>query len=100
MRFTFDVGDSEKSTIELSRSWFTGEMEILVNGGRVAHQSWLLPSTQFSFTRKHRHEFVVGKVETHQVVIERERPLFFGGVRPHTYRVFVDSRLIHEQRGY
>jgi hypothetical protein len=100
MKFTVEVGDNEKSRIELYRNWFTGAMQILVNGEQVAQQSWLLPSTHFSFSRKRRHEFGVGEVEKHQVVIERERPLIIAGIRPHTYRVFVDGKLIHEQRGY
>jgi hypothetical protein len=100
MRFTLEVGDNEKSRINFSRSSFTGAMQILVNGEAVARDSWLSPSTHLGFTRKRRYEFVVGKVEKHQVVIEKERPLLFGGVRPQTYRVFVDGQLIHEQRGY
>ncbi|HEY1883421.1 MAG TPA: hypothetical protein VGG51_10325 [Candidatus Cybelea sp.] len=100
MRFTVEVGYKERSRIELSRNWFTGAMQILVNGEQVARQSWLLPSTHFGFARKRRHEFGVGKVEKHRVVIERERPLIIAGIRPHTYRVFVDGELIYEQSGY
>lgn len=100
MRFTLEVGDNENSRIEFSRNWFTGAMQILVNGERVAQQSWLSPSTHFGFTRKRRQQFVVGKDEKHQVVIEKERPLIIAGVRPQTYRVFVDGQLIHEQSGY
>ena len=100
MRFTLEVGDNEKSKIEFSRNWFTGAMQLLVNGEQVAQQSWLAPSTHFGLTRKRRHQFVVGKDEKHQVVIEKERPLIIAGVRPQTYRVFVDGQLIHEQSGY
>ncbi len=100
MRFTLEVGDNEKSRIELSRNWFTGAMQILVNGEEVARQNWLSPSTHFNFPRKRRHEFMVGNVEKHQVVIEKERPLLVAGIRPQTYRVFVDGRLIHERSGY
>jgi hypothetical protein len=75
-------------------------MQILVNGEEVARRSPLSPSTHFSFTRKRRNEFVVGTVEKHQVVIEQERPLIIAGVRPQTYRVFVNGQLIHEQSGY
>jgi hypothetical protein len=75
-------------------------MQFLVNGEPMARQSWLAPSTHFGFTLKRRHQFVVGKDEKHQVAIEKERPLIIAGVRPQTYRVFVDGQLIHEQSGY
>jgi hypothetical protein len=100
VRFTLEVGDNEKSIIEFSRNWFTGAMRILVNREQVAQQSWLAPSTHFDFTRKRRHQFIVGNAEQREVVIERERPLIFAGVRPQTYRAFVDGQLIHEQSGY
>jgi hypothetical protein len=100
MEFTLEIGDREKSRMEFSRSWFTGSMQTLVDGKKVAHQSALLPSTHFSFKLKRRYEFVVGKLETHQVILEKERPSLFAGFRPHTYRVFVDGKLVHEQTGY
>jgi hypothetical protein len=100
MRFTLEVGDKEKSRIDFSRNWFTGAMQIFVNGEKVAQQNWLAPSTHFNFTLKRRHEFVVGRDEKHQVVVERERPLLVAGIRPQRYRLFVDGELIHEQTGY
>lgn len=100
MKFTLEIGNREKAMLELSRNWFTGAMQILVNGEQVAQQSLLALSTHFSFTRKRRFEFVTGKTEKHQVVIEKERPLIFGGIRPHSYRVYVDGELVHEQSGY
>lgn len=100
MKFTLEVGDKERSRIEFSRNCFTGAMRTLVDGHKVAQQSSLSPITHFSFKRMQRFEFAVGKGESHKVVIERERPLWFAGLRPHTYRVFVDGQLIHEQSGY
>jgi len=35
-----------------------------------------------------------------QGYVEKERPLLFAGLRPQTYRVFVDGQLVHEQSGY
>ena len=29
-----------------------------------------------------------------------ERPLWFAGFRPQTYRVFVDGQMVHEQQGF
>lgn len=36
----------------------------------------------------------VGMAERHQVVIEKERPVFFAGFRPHAVRGFVDGVLV------
>jgi hypothetical protein len=40
------------------------------------------------FNLKQRYEFEVGKLETHEVVLEEERPLLLAGLRPQVYRVF------------
>jgi hypothetical protein len=100
MKFVLEIGDREKSKVEFSRNWFTGAMKILVDGLRVAHQSPLSPATHFAVKLKRRYEFEVGEAEKHKVVLENERPLLLAGVRAHTYRVFVDGHLVHEQSGY
>jgi hypothetical protein len=38
-------------------------------------------------------------VEDHAVIIEKERPLLLAGLRPQTYRVFVDGKLVLERSG-
>jgi hypothetical protein len=100
MNFVLEIGDKEKSKVEFSRKWFTGAMKILVDGLRVAHESPLSPATHFGVKLKRHYEFEVGKAEKHKVLLENERPLLLAGVRAHTYRVFVDGRLVHEQSGY
>lgn len=100
MKFTLEVGNQEQARIEFSRNCFTGAMQILVDGEEVARESWLALPTHFSLTRKRRYEFVVGKSEKHQVVIEKERPLIIAGIRPQKYRVYVDGHLLHEESGY
>jgi hypothetical protein len=100
MRFTLEVGDKEKITVEYYRNWFTGSMQILVDGHRVAHDSPLSASTHMNYTLKSIYEIQMSKPEQHKVTIERVRPLLFGGVRPNRYRVFVDGQLALEQKGY
>ncbi len=100
MKFTLEVGDKEKSTIEFSRNCWTGAMQTLVDGRSVARQNPFSPFTHFSGARKRRYEFSVGKTETHKVVLEKERPWLVAGFRRQTYRVFVDGKLVHEQNGY
>ncbi len=100
MKFKLDIGQQEQTQIEYSRNWFLGTERILANGHLIASRSATSPSTHFSFTRFRRYEFTVGSSEPQEVVIEKERPQFFAGFRPHIYRVFVDGKLVHEQRGY
>lgn len=100
MKFTLEVGNNERSKLDVSRNWFTGAMHVLVNGDEVAQRRWLAPSTHFSFARKRRYEFAIGKIEKHEVAIEQERPLIMAGFRPQTYRVYVDGELVHEESGY
>ena len=100
MKFALEIGDREKSKVEFSRNWFTGAMQILVDGLRVAHQSPLSPATHFGVKLKRHYEFEVGKAEKHKVVLENERPLLLAGFRAHTYRVFVDGQLVHQRSGY
>ena len=100
MTFALEVGDKEKSRVEFSRNCFTGAMQTLVDGRKVAWQSPFSIFTHFSFTRRRHYEFVVGKMETHKIVLEKERPWLFAGFRPQIYRVFVDGQLVHKQTGY
>ena len=100
MRFTLKVGNVEKSKIEFSRNPWTGAMQLLVDGKRVARRSPFSPFTHFALSKKWRHEFSVGRTEIHKIVLEKERPWFIAGFRPQMYRVFVDGNLIHEQSGY
>ena len=48
----------------------------------------------------HRWTVLVGNLEQHRVLIEKERERWFAGLRPSTYRVFVDQVLIEECRGF
>ena len=43
---------------------------------------------------------LVGSVEKHRVVIEKERERWCAGLRPQKYRVFVDEKLVKQCRGY
>jgi hypothetical protein len=100
MTFTLEVGDKEKSQLTFSRSSWTGAMRTLVDGRTVARQSPFSPFTHFSLKLKRRFEFVAGKTEKHNVILEKDRPFLFAGFRSQIFRVFVDGKLVHEQIGY
>jgi hypothetical protein len=48
----------------------------------------------------HRWTVLVGDLEQHRVVIEKERERWFAGLRPSKYRVFVDQVLVKECSGF
>jgi hypothetical protein len=100
MQFSFEVGDNEKVRIEFSRDPFFGTMKVTANGEVVAARSPSNVSTHFSFTFVNRYAFTVGERERHDVVVEHSRPKLFGGLRPQTYRVYVDGALVAEHAGY
>jgi hypothetical protein len=100
MRFTFEVGDGQKCRVEFYRDPLFGTLTITADGRLVAFKDPAQLSTHFSFEFRKRYEFAVGEAEKHQVAIEHERPWLLGGLREHTYRVFVDGQLAEECRGY
>jgi hypothetical protein len=100
MRFTVEIGDKERSRIEVYRNWFTGTFHILADDKVVAQRRPLSLFTHFNVQMVRRYEFVVGHMERHNVVVTHERPIFVAGLRPQTYRVFVNGQLVHEQSGY
>jgi hypothetical protein len=100
MKFTVEVGETEKIKIEFSRNWITGAMNTMADGVRVAYEDPFAASTHFSTRSKRRYTFTVGRVEKHDVAVEKERQFLLAALRPQTYRVFVDGVLRHQQSGY
>ena len=100
MRFAFKLGDAETARVEFYRNPWVGTMRITADGQPVAFVDPTRLSTHFDFKWVKRHTFVVGTGERHEVTIEHERPVLWGGLRPNDYRVFVDGRMIGEHHGY
>ncbi len=100
MRLTFEVGSHQKSQIEFCRNWITGRAILTVDGRTATLASPWRMSTHRSPSLVHRYILIIDGEEKHEVIIERERPRFFGGVRPHKYRVYVDGELMLEQAGF
>lgn len=99
MRFSLEIG-AGPCRLDFYRNWFTGRMRITVDGRLVAALSpWSL-ATHSSPALVRRFEFVVGYAKAYHVLVEHERPRLFAGIRPHTYRVFVNGEKILERRGY
>jgi hypothetical protein len=100
MRFSFDVGNGNKSHIDFYRGPIFGAVTITANGKLVAFKDPDKLSTHLSFELVKRFEFTVGDRERHDVMIEQERPRLFGGVRRNKYRVIIDGKLLEEHHGF
>ncbi|MDB6030966.1 MAG: hypothetical protein JWM16_1304 [Verrucomicrobiales bacterium] len=96
MHFTAQIG-SKPSRLDFYRSPWLGGVRILLDGQPVAERSPLLFSTHFNFQMLKKYQF---RAEAQEVVVEHHRPLLFAGLRPQTYRVLVDGRVVREVHGY
>jgi len=94
VQFTFDV---DGTTVEFSRNWFSGHCTLHTGTRDEVLQSSLNPFTHYSMKLKRQWHF---SVEGHAVIIEKERPLLLAGLRPQTYRVFVDGKFVLERNGF
>ena len=94
MRIEFNVGSMP---VVLERNWFWGGMKLLTPSGTAPLQNPFSPTTHFStrLTRAWEQE-VNGK----RIRVEKTRPLWFAGIRPQRYAVFVDGEQIANREGY
>jgi hypothetical protein len=94
LEVTFEVGGTP---IKFSRNWFTGRCTLNTGTEDEILQSPWNPFTHFSLKSTTRWQY---SVKGHDVVIEKDRPSLFAGVRPQTYRIFIDGQLIQELSGF
>lgn len=94
MQFSFEVGEHEKHTVSLDYNQMIGLLSIKVDNREVVNELRM-----FSLSLVRKYEFEVGVAERHTVRIEKERKLFFAGLRKQKYRVYVDGRLVGEHEG-
>jgi hypothetical protein len=94
MNFSFTVGVSEQHRVDFSFDQFIGNLEIKVDG-QTAIKDFRIAS--LSLTK--RYDLMVGINEKHHVAIEKKRKLFLAGLRPMTYRVFIDGQLVQTYEG-
>jgi hypothetical protein len=91
------IFEVDGTSIKFSRNWLTGRCSLNTGTEDEILQSPWNPLTHFSLERKRRWQC---SVKGHDVVIEKSRPALFAGVRPQTYRIFVDGKLVQEQSGF
>ena len=94
MQFSFTVGINEQHRVDFSFDQVIGNLEIKVDG-QTAIKDFRFASLKLT----KRYEFIVGVNERHHVAIEKTRKLFFGGLRPQQYRVFIDGQLAQTYQG-
>ena len=93
MEIDFSIGNIPAT---LRRGWLFGGMKLVTARESVWLQHPLQPSTHFSFRLDRAwHHTIAG----HQVRIEKTRPVLVAGIRPQSYRVFVDGELVAGARG-
>jgi len=85
MKFTIEVGETERHRIEYNFNQLTGCLVVKVDEQPVKRSVRLLNEPILEI-----HVFVVGQYEKKEVRIEQERKQLFG----HRNRVFVDNRLV------
>ena len=90
MKFTFEVGKTEKHLIEYNFNQLLGRLEIKVNQQSIKQSTRL-----FSEPVREAHEFDVGKQEHWSIRIEKERKHLFGQIN----RVFINNRLASFYQG-
>ena len=100
MNISLTVGSNAEHRIEYTRNWFTGAEQLKADGKVIASRSVVSLSNYVSFPLCRRYEFTLGTDESLPVVFEKERPLLLAGLRPHTYRIFVAGKLVHERKGF
>ena len=95
MKFSFEVGTEERHTVEFDFNSMWGNLSIKVDGQSVVSDFRML-----SLRLTTSYTFNVGERERHAVRIEKERKLFFAGLRQQKYRVFIDDQLVREYEGF
>jgi hypothetical protein len=93
MMLSFEV-DGEP--VEFRRNYWTGRAELRCGDEVIVLQSPFRLSTQFNLRTKVVWRHRLGE---HDIVIEKVRPQFFGGLRANSYTVAVDDAMVAEGTG-
>jgi len=99
MRFTLDVGQSNKSLRSVSPQLVHGAMRLFGCPMSCNHSHAFAWALILLFNGVVLRIFHWQQRRT-RLCFEQERPLLFAGLRPHTYRVFVDGQLGSQHSGF
>lgn len=94
MEIEFQIGNAP---VKFQRNWLFGGMRLVTPHETTLLQHPANPLTHFSTRLKQSWE---GRIEGQSVVVEKVRPLLLAGLRPQSYKVFVNDQLVAEAHGY
>ena len=94
MEIEFQIGSTP---VKFQRNWFFGGMRLVTPHETILLQHPANPLTHFSTRLKQSWQ---RQIEGQSVVVEKVRPICFGGLRPQSYKVFVNDQLVAEAHGY
>jgi len=97
MNFSVPVGNGH--IVEYIGNFFTGAEQLKADGA-IIFQRFRESEEQIYDYGPVRNEFVIGTNDPIKVALEIDRPFFYRGIRPYTYRVFADGKLLHEVTGF
>lgn len=118
MKFSFEVGNKEKHSVDFSWNQFWGSLKIKVDDQLIKSKAITMNSPTNLFNKLEapseekwdiggleiqlidRWVFDIGEQEKHQVKIEKERDKAFAWAKPQKYRVYIDNKLVEERKGY
>jgi len=100
MKLHYTLGDSEEISLVIKRNWFTGNFRYFADGTESKIKSPYNITTHFNINCSQEYQFEIGVTEKHFVKIKHTRPLLLAGVRPQTYEIEVNGKLLETYRGY
>ena len=83
--------------ISFERNWFTGSFTYTKDGITKNLDSILSFSTHFSTKLSKKYKVIE---ENNTIEILKTRPMFFGEIRPHNYKFFIDETLVKELNSF
>lgn len=94
LEFQFEVGDDERHEVGFRFNRSLGPLTISVDDQPVIKKFKI-----FSGSTTERYELTVGETERHNVVIEKTRRPFLGGMQPQACIAYVDDKEVGRYQG-
>ncbi|MFN8015428.1 MAG: hypothetical protein U0R17_02315 [Acidimicrobiia bacterium] len=77
--------------IQIAKSTMTGSVKIFIDGQEMNLQNALNPASSFQFKSKKVYNV---SILNHNVIIQREKPFWFGYYRPWKFHIWVDDQFL------
>ncbi len=100
MKLQHTIEGEERIEISIERNWFTGAIACFENGNKHWIQSPWNPATHLKWKLSQEYEFEVGESQEYRITIIHSRPGWFAGLRPQTFELFLNGKLLETYTGY